>query len=1023
MLSFTLLGQTVLSRDGAPLARFRSQKEAALLIYLAQTGAAHPRDVLADLLWESSSTSQSLTNLRTALTRLRKQVGDALHVTRKTVELTPGNRQQVDSVILLHTLAAMGDIDTAEKAAGLQTALAAYRGDFLAGFDLPDAPRFDEWSRVTREHIRRQVVAAYEKLGQYVLAAGDVDTGMAVAHRWLAIDALDEAAHTLLIRQLLAAGKVREAVAQHDDYVARLRAELGIAPSEMVTALMQKVKAARPQTTLGLSPATAVRHNLPPEHDQFFGRHNAQQEIHTRLDQPWCRLVTITGQGGVGKTRLATTVARSRRSQYRDGIWLVALANLDPNDDDLAEAIAVEIATALDQRLTGAATPVAQLLNHLRHKQMMLVLDNFEHLLAGVQIVIDIVDQCEEVQLLVTSREALRLRAEWTMALTGLSYPTSESDETKTDAVELFAARRAQQQRGAVSDDNLAAIRQICRLVAGLPLAIELAAALTRHTSARAVADSLGDGFDALTTSLRDVPERHRGLHVVFEMSWRTLSPALQQQLARLSVFRGGFTETAVQQVTAAGPQHLNALIDKSLLTYQAETERYLLHPVIRAYAAAKREPSDPTPHKHAHYYLALLAQHTAPLQKERPQESMRLLEPDIDNIRRAWQTGLAAKNAGLLKNAITSFSIYFQLRGLAREGEAIMHTTLDAAKGWGNDGISVATRAGLERARFQNRLGQYRLAMQTLQSTLTLATQAGDRWAEGMAHVWWGESLWRLGEYESATNKLNHALDIAQKLDAPLLIGWCHHQLGIVNAIQSVPGTALNHLEQASEVWQKINNTNKLSVTLNSIGLVYRDQGDFNAAKEAMEKALEICTAQDNRYLQAMLLSNLSSIYIEQKDHFGAQYYLQLGLELAIASGSLHSQSDIYINLGENYRSQGEDKLAFDNLERGLEMAERIGNRPSIAEGLCRLADLKRKQKDSLGAEKLYDRALQISRQDNLKYIECEVLIGLVELYEDTDSEKAKQYSFEASNAVKKIEHPQLTQRVEAAIRYLSLK
>ena len=506
-------------------------------------------------------------------------------------------------------------------------------------------------------------------------------------------------------------------------------------------------------------------------------------------------------------------------------------------------------------------------------------------------------------------------------------------------------------------------------------------------------------------------------------MSWRTLSPDLQQQLARLSMFRGGFTQTAVQQVTAAGPQHLNALIDKSLLIYQAETERYLLHPVIRAYAAEKRDPTDPTPHKHAHFYLTLLAQHTEPLQKERPQESMRLLEPDIDNIRRAWQTGLAAKNAGLLKNAITSFSIYFQLRGLAREGEAIMHTTLDTAKGWGDDGIPVATRAGLERARFQNRLGQYRLAMQTLQSTHTLATQAGDRWAEGMAHIWWGESLWRLGEYELATIKLNHALDIGQKLDATLIIGWGHHQLGIVNAIQSVPSVALNHLEQASEVWQKLDNTNKLSVTLNSIGLVYRDQGDFNAAKEAMEKALEICTEQDNRYLQAMLLSNLSSMYIEQKDHFGAQYYLQLGLELAIASGSLHSQGDIYLNLGENYRSQGEDKLAFDNLERGLKIAERIGNRPSIAEGLCRLADLKRKQKDISGAEKLYNRALQISRQDNLKNIECEVLIGLFELFEGVDSEKAKKYSFEASDAVKTIDHPQLMQRVEAAIHYLSLK
>lgn len=285
----------------------------------------------------------------------------------------------------------------------------------------------------------------------------------------------------------------------------------------------------------GLPAATAVRHsatpavahNLPPEYDQFFGRHNAQQEIHTRLDQPWCRLVTITGLGGVGKTRLATTIARSRLSQYRDSVRLVELVDLDPDDDDLAEAIAVEIATVLDMRLTGSATPVAQLLNYLRHKQMLLVLDNFEHLLAGLQIVLDIIEQCEKVQLIVTSREALRLRAEWAIVLTGLSYPTSDMDEMASDAVELFAARYAQQRRGAVSSDNVVAMRQICRMAAGLPLAIELAAALTRHTSVRAVAESLRDGFDALTTALRDAPARHRGLQAVFEMSWRTLTPGL----------------------------------------------------------------------------------------------------------------------------------------------------------------------------------------------------------------------------------------------------------------------------------------------------------------------------------------------------------------------------------------------------------------------------------------------------------------------------------------------------------------
>ncbi|KAA3664736.1 MAG: hypothetical protein DWQ04_04235, partial [Chloroflexi bacterium] len=159
MLSFTLLGRTVLSKNGVPLAQFRSQKEAALLIYLAQTGQAHQRDFLATLLWESSSTKQSLTNLRTTLSRLRKQVGDALLITRNSVTLTLENRQQVDSVILLQTLADGGQTDSAEKATTLQNALATYHGDFLTDYHLSNAPAFNEWAMVTREHIRRQVIA------------------------------------------------------------------------------------------------------------------------------------------------------------------------------------------------------------------------------------------------------------------------------------------------------------------------------------------------------------------------------------------------------------------------------------------------------------------------------------------------------------------------------------------------------------------------------------------------------------------------------------------------------------------------------------------------------------------------------------------------------------------------------------------------------------------------------------------------------------------------------------------------
>ncbi len=1008
MLSFSLLGQVLLSKNEASLHHFRSQKEAALLIYLAQTGEIHQRDFIAELLWDARSTQQALSNLRTVLARLRKQVGDDLLITRKTVALVPENQQQVDSLNLLQRLTNIGQIDSVEKAATLQKTLDTYRGDFLADFSLPNASRFTDWMVTTREHIRRQVIAAYHQLGQYARSTGDLKYGIAVTRRWLQLDALDETAHTLLIQLLLEAGNKREAVAQYDNSVALLRTELGVEPSAKVTAL---IKGVRPKRVV-ITPPTTVRHNLPPPHDQFFGRKVVQEEIHVRLDQPWCRVVTMTGQGGVGKTRLATAIARSRLSQYQDGVWLVELADLESDDDDLAEAIAVEIAIALDLRLTGSAKPIEQLLNHLQHKQMTLILDNFEHLLGGTQIVLDIVQRCENVQLVVTSREPLRIQAEWAIALTGLDYPVGDMDETPSDAVELFVARWAQQRWGMLSVDEMAAVREICQMVEGLPLAIELAAALTRRVSPRTIAGSLHDGFDALTASLRDVPQRHRGLNVVFEMSWRTLTPVLQLRLARLSLFRGGFTQTAVSQITATTPQQLAALCEKSLLLFHEETDRYTIHPVIRTFATKKRSADDPTPQKHAHYYLTLLAQHTEPLQKKSPQVSISVFEPDIDNVRRAWQTGLAERNADLLLAALTSLSIYYQLRGLAHEGESVMQSTVRSATEWGADGIALAIRARLEWARFQNRLGQYRLAIQTLKTMLKLAAQCADLWAEGMGNVWWGEALWRLGKYDTAKKKLTKALNIAHDLDATLIIGWCHHQLGIIDDIQSRYDTAHDHLQQACAAWRTLDNTNTLSVSFNSLGLVHFHWGDLPAAQRTLERSLTLCSQIDNRHLQSFLLNNLSIITTDQGDFLGAQYYLQLGLELASSTGNLTGQGQLHINLGRNHRLLGEFDLSIASLEKGLQIAKSLGNQSLIAVALLNLANTKSAQENLEQAIPLYNQALALAQQGNLPSVEYHVLFNMAELLSINDTKQAQKYSLQAVELAESIKSPDLLER-----------
>jgi len=1022
MLSFQLLGPVSLYKDGQPLSQFRSQKEAALLIYLAQTGQAPTRELIADLLWEDRSTEQALSNLRTVLARLRKQVDNDLIIERKTVSLVPASQQQVDAVRLLQGLTPREPITTPEKAAALQSILNSYRGQFLVDFHLPDAPQYEQWVMSTRTAIHQQVSAAYHQLGHYALTTNDTAGGIASMRRWLQLDALDETAHMLLIRLLLKAGAVREAVAHYDACDHLLQTELGVAPSGEMSALIRSVRApAMPQPP----PAAAPRHNLPALYDQFFGRKSRQDELHARLDQPWCRLVTLVGPGGVGKTRLATTIARSRLPHYPDGVWLVELAELDREDANLAEAIAVEIATAIDLRLGGSTTPIEQLLSHLQHKALLLVLDNFEHLLEeGIPLVLDLIQRCDRVQLLVTSREALRTRAEWTVPLMGLGYPLDDNDATDTEAVDLFMARRAQGRQDLLAPPDFVAVRQICRLVEGLPLALELAAALAHTTPLPLIAEELHNGFDTLTTALRDVPERHRSLQLVFTMSWRTLTPVLQTRLAHLALFRGGFTGTAAQAIADARKDQLTALVEKSLLTYDPVTGRYALHPVVRAYAVTQLTDADTIAYKHAHYYLTLLAGQRDTLQKDAPQQAVALLEPELENVRLAWQTGLAFPAlAALVEAALTPLSIVYQLRGLAHEAEATMQSTLRTVTAWGTAGIGLATHAGLERARFQNRLGRQRGALESVALALRHAQSRGDRWAEGMGHVLWGEALWRLGEYPLAVTKLTHALTVAHAIDSTLLVGWCHHHLGVIDDIQGRYAAALDHLHQACAAWQTIGNAQALSNSLNSIGLVCYHQGDFAAAQRAMAQALTLCEQIDDRHRRSSLINNLSMIATEQGDYLSAHHYLQMGLTLVRISGDLSVQGNIHTNLGRNYYLLGQLAAAEENLEQGMRILASIGNRALLATAMLYLAETTRRQGNAARTETLYGQALNIARQDNLQLIECEVLIGMAEFFSKSNECAAKAYSAQAITRAEALQHPNLLERAMAINHYLRIE
>ncbi len=423
--------------------------------------------------------------------------------------------------------------------------------------------------------------------------------------------------------------------------------------------------------------AIAAADNLPANLPPLLGREADLAALDRLLNDPLCQLLTLIGAGGIGKTRLAIEAAAVKRSSFADGVCFVPLAPLTS-----AIFLVPAIAGSLGLAFQGQADPHDQLIEHLRDRQMLLVLDNIEHLLQadGVSLLAEILARAPNLKLLVTSRERLNLQSEWVFVVQGLAVPP-EDECAQVEAypsVQLFVQRARQAQSGfELQEEDKAAVVSICRMVEGMPLGIELAAAwvsvLTCDEIAAEIAPRERPGLDFLATSVRDVPERQRSLRAVFDHSWKLLTGEEQAALRRLTVFQGGFTRQAAEQIVGASLPRLYMLVSKSLVRYE-DSGRYDLHEVIRQYALphfAADSEYEATHDKHGRYYLALLRDREGDLKGTAQREAIRELKDEIDNIRAAWAWAIEHEEFALIGQALRSFGWLCNVGVLYREGWA----------------------------------------------------------------------------------------------------------------------------------------------------------------------------------------------------------------------------------------------------------------------------------------------------------------------------------------------------------------
>ena len=614
-LDVSLLGAFAVTLDSQPVTSFESNKVRALLAFLAaEQSRPHGRERVAELLWPNQPAGAALGNLRHVLANLRRVLDDHLAtppyllITADTLQFNPA----ADAVVDLTRFVALTSVRAASSPtlAAYREALVLYRGPFLQGFTLDDSPDFGEWVAVVREQADRHLVQTLVRLADYSIEQGDYAQAVELTRRQVDLEPWNEEAHCQLMALLAVCGQRSAALHQFALCKRLLAAELGVEPQPETLALVEQIRLGRVERT-ALRRAPLIRqpfslshplaHNLPAQHTPFFGRRAELARIAVSLDDPNCRLLTLVGPGGVGKTRLAAEAATRHVVSFTQGIWFVALTAVQ------GEAWVSAILQALQVPAQGASEPWQQLLDFLEDKELLLVLDNFEHLVDQAGLIAQLLAAAPRIKLLVTSRVRLNISPEWLFPLEGLDLPPLSAQTPPAlgtpiappavqewlqgegySALQLFlhGIRRLQPDFAPTPDDAALAVR-ICRLLGGIPLALELAATWVRILGLPAVLARLEQRLDVPATTLRDVPERHRSMRAVFDHSWQLLAAREQCLLRQMAVFQGGFTASAAEAVTDALPADLAGLVDKSWLRV-LPSGRYEMHELVRQYAEAR---------------------------------------------------------------------------------------------------------------------------------------------------------------------------------------------------------------------------------------------------------------------------------------------------------------------------------------------------------------------------------------------------------------------------------------------------
>ncbi len=989
-----LLGGVRFTAGGAMVDDFTSRKTLALLSYLALTGRPHSREALSGLLWGESSSEQARASLRTVLWDLRQHVPSCVKADRRTISVNPDADCWVDIVALREGIESVPEArePAGEEPGGggklvagqvgvLEEAVSLYRGDFMAGFFVSDAPDFEDWMLRERERARDLVLQALHRLLVHYKGTGAYQRSIKAASRMLTMAPWQEEVHRELMRLLTLDGRRTDALAQYQTCRRMLMEELGVEPTVETRLLYRRIKAGRPldeerqmSALAALDPIAACL-EAGSRALVLIGREDETEALKEMLSEPGAGLVTLVGAEGTGKTALAITTAAQISPLFEDGARYLSLRAYDGrprpagDDDDgnppkestcaAAPDLQLPLRVARIFGLTLSTLPSqSDLLDYLGRRDTLLILDDYEPSSPGQRFLLDMLTRAPRVRLLVIGSEPLGVPSEQVLQVGGLQVPPALGPAARGqelceqlltyDSVRLFVDGAAQASSGfQLTPGNATPVGRVCRSTGGLPLSIELVAASVGQRTIGEIADSLEYRRNQTRVTDELGCSEPEALKTVFFDVWDHLSSRERLALSRLARLPGHFAQESAEDIAGVSAAVLRGLGNKRLLRSD-ESSRYHWHPAWRHLALSARQapasggelPVDPVDgeafgRRYRAHYLTLLSNQTSHLRGSDAKAATTTIHCDWHHIRRAWDWAVAEADADLLDGALEGLVRFLLIQRWHQEGGALMKSGVESLdRRW-----EAGDEETLRRLKVRLWVAWARLlnAQRLREPARRMAEAATDRLRAGGAGSGFegptavleaaalrelGRALRMQGELEAAQEHLEQALALTASGDVSEIRASTLQWLGIVEIEREMLGRAVDHLTDALGLYRQLEDHRQQAQVLGQLAVAAVARMDHAAAEKHAREALALAEIVGDRALEGAAHTTLGLVAAAGDDYGRARMHCERALRLARDLADPVLESEALLELAGVHLREGNKEEAWRRSLLALELA-----------------------------------------------------------------------------------------------------